>query len=152
MKDVTIAIHTPGTNLEEIEQEQQEQQMLDSLSKNGAQEGQTDFIKTDDVQTIRKSLKEIYSDVRTLASETKMSNIRQDSVNQLVEDNNNSSLYGAIIESIFFMGIAAAQVFYIRNMLESKRIIWVSIVALDISFKISLLKVIESQLIKAALI
>ena len=123
MKDVTIAIHTPGTNLEEIEQEQQEQQMLDSLSKNGAQEGQTDFIKTDDVQTIRKSLKEIYSDVRTLASETKMSNIRQDSVNQLVEDNNNSSLYGAIIESIFFMGIAAAQVFYIRNMLESKRII-----------------------------
>lgn len=152
MKDVTIAIHTPGTNLEEIEQEQQEQQMLDSLSKNGAQEGQTDFIKTDDVQTIRKSLKEIYSDVRTLASETKMSNIRQDSVNQLVEDNNNSSLYGAIIESIFFMGIAAAQVFYIRNMLESKRIIWVSIVALDISFKISLLKVIDSQLIKAALI
>ena len=152
MKDVTIAIHTPGTNLEEIEQEQQEQQMLDSLSKNGAQEGQTDFIKTDDVQTIRKSLKEIYSDVRTLASETKMSNIRQDSVNQLVEDNNNSSLYGAIIESIFFMGIAAAQVFYIRNMLESKRIIWVSIVALDMSFKISLLKVIDSQLIKAALI
>ena len=123
MKDVTIAIHTPGTNLEEIEQEQQEQQMLDSLSQNGAQEGQTDFIKTDDVQTIRKSLKEIYADVRTLASETKMSNIRQDSVNQLVEDNNNSSLYGAIIESLIFMAIAAAQVFYIRNMLESKRII-----------------------------
>jgi hypothetical protein len=37
-----------------------------------------------------------------------MSAIRQDSVNQIVEDNNSSSFYTALIESAIFVGIAAA--------------------------------------------
>jgi hypothetical protein len=61
--------------------------------------------------------------MRSLATEAKMSNIRQDAVNQIVEDNNRSNLYGTIIESLIFIAIAASQVFYIRNMLEQKRVI-----------------------------
>ena len=61
--------------------------------------------------------------MRSLATEAKMSNIRQDAVNQIVEENNRSNLYGTIIESLIFISIAASQVFYIRNMLEQKRVI-----------------------------
>ena len=61
--------------------------------------------------------------MRSLATEAKMSNIRQDAVKQIVEDNNRSNLYGTIIESLIFIAIAASQVFYIRNMLEQKRVI-----------------------------
>jgi hypothetical protein len=61
--------------------------------------------------------------VRALASETKMSFIRQESVNQMVEDNSEYSFYVTLVESFVFVGIAAAQVFYIRNMLEQKRLI-----------------------------
>jgi hypothetical protein len=68
-------------------------------------------------------MKKIYSEVRSLATEAKMSFIRQDSVNQIVEDNNNSSFYGTLVESLVFVAIAATQVLYIRNMLDQKRLI-----------------------------
>ena len=61
--------------------------------------------------------------MRALAIETKMSGIRQDLWNQMIDDNSSSSFYGVLIESGIFVLIAAAQVFYIKNMLENKRII-----------------------------
>ena len=76
-----------------------------------------------DIDSIRRSLKVVFADVRSLFSEAKMSFIRQDGVNQMVEDNSNYNFYATLIESAVFVGIAAAQVFYIRNMLETKRII-----------------------------
>ena len=112
---MTIAIHTPGTNLEEVEQERIEDQQMIAAAD--------DQVMIDDVLSIKQSLQAIYKDVRGLASEAKMSLIRQDGVNQMIEDNNRSSLYGTVAESLIFVGIAAAQVFYIRNMLEQKRII-----------------------------
>jgi emp24/gp25L/p24 family/GOLD len=80
-------------------------------------------VKDIDVENIRQAMKRIYTEVRSLATEAKMSFIRQDSVNQIVEDNNSSNFYTTIVESLIFVGIAAAQVMYIRNMLEQKRII-----------------------------
>jgi hypothetical protein len=53
-------------------------------------------------------MKKIYTEVRSLATEAKMSFIRQDSVNQIVEDNNNSSFYGTLLESLIFVAIAGA--------------------------------------------
>ena len=41
----------------------------------------------------------------------------------MIDDNSSSSFYGVLIESGIFVFIAAAQVFYIKNMLENKRII-----------------------------
>lgn len=40
-----------------------------------------------------------------------------------VEDNNKSNFYSALIESGIFIIIGAAQVMYIKNLLDSKRVI-----------------------------
>jgi len=100
LKDVTIAIHTPGTNLEEVEQDRIEEQQMIAAAE--------DQVQIDDVLSIKQALQAIYKDVRGLAGEAKMSLIRQDGVNQMIEDNNRSSLYGTVVESLVFVGIAAA--------------------------------------------
>jgi hypothetical protein len=87
------------------------------LSSQGSIDG-ADLVKDIDVENIRQAIKKIYTEMRSLGTEVKMSFIRQDSVNQLVEDNNSSSFYGTLLESLVFVAIAAAQVMYIRNMLE----------------------------------
>jgi hypothetical protein len=52
-----------------------------------------------------------------------MSQIRQDGINQVVQDNNKSNFYSALLESLIFVAIGAAQVWYIKNLLDSKRVI-----------------------------
>ena len=52
-----------------------------------------------------------------------MSYIRQDSVNKLVEDNQSYGFYVTLVESVIFIGIAGAQIVYIKSMLETKRLI-----------------------------
>lgn len=118
---MTIAIHTPGAgDYEADSMDAQEEQMIQTLKSNDSESALALEL---DVEAIRNSFKAIFKQVSALASETKMSFIRQDSVNQLVEDNNSYSFYVTLAESLVFCGIAAAQVMYIRGMLESKRLI-----------------------------
>ncbi len=67
-KDVTIALHTPGNDA--IAEQQEEQSYLP--------EGvdPDDLVDEDDVQNIRKYMRSIYSEVRSVASEAKFSNFR----------------------------------------------------------------------------
>ena len=123
VKDVTLAIHTPGTSNEEVEQDKLEDQMVETLKSAQGDVASGEIVRDLDVENIRQSMKKVYQEVRALASEAKMSFIRQDGVNQMVDDNTQSSLYGTLLESAVFVAIAGAHVYYIRNMLEQKRII-----------------------------
>lgn len=82
-----------------------------------------DMVKDMDVHVIRKTLKDTFQDIRQLATEAKMSFIRQDAVNELVDSNSSSNFYMVIVESVFFIAICGAQVYYIQNLLENKRLI-----------------------------
>lgn len=72
-KDVTIAIHTPGLTAEDLEQDKQEQKMVENMQQ-GIDSG--DLVKDIDVENIRQAMKRIYTEVRSLATEAKMSFIR----------------------------------------------------------------------------
>jgi len=74
VKDVTVAIHTPGESNEELEQERQEEQMVESLKTDSIDSA--DLVKDIDVENIRQAMKKIYTEVRSLATEAKMSFIR----------------------------------------------------------------------------
>lgn len=126
-KDVTIAIHTPESNEADLKQDKLEEDMLNNIITNG---GKTDSASSDenqlrdmDIESLRMTIRNMYHEVRSLYSESKMSNIRQDGVNKIVQDNNSSSFYTALLESAIFIVIGAAQVMYIKNLLDSKRVI-----------------------------
>jgi hypothetical protein len=76
-----------------------------------------------DIKSIRSFLKGIFQDLRSISMETKFSSYRQYSHNDAVEDNNKYNVYMVIFESIFFIAICFAQVYYIKNFLENKRVI-----------------------------
>jgi hypothetical protein len=61
--------------------------------------------------------------IRSLATEAKMSNIRQTGVNLMVEENNTYNFYMVMFESLFFIAICGAQIYYVKNLLENKRVI-----------------------------
>ena len=74
-------------------------------------------------ENLRLKIRDVYHEVRGLQSEARMSQIRQDGINQVVQDNNKSNFYSALLESLIFVAIGAAQVWYIKNLLDSKRVI-----------------------------
>jgi hypothetical protein len=68
-------------------------------------------------------MKSIYNEVRTISSEAKFSNFRQHSHNEAIKTNNDYNFYMIIAESVLFVAICGAQVYYIKKFLESKRVI-----------------------------
>ena len=90
---------------------------------NSGSNGEDSQLKDIDVENLRLKIRDVYHEVRSLQSEARMSQIRQDGINQVVQDNNKSNFYGALLESLFFIAIGAAQVWYIKNLLDSKRVI-----------------------------
>ena len=82
-KDVTIALHTPGND--EL-YDQEERSPLDDIAPE-------DIIGEEDVGNIRKYMKSIYSEVRSIATEAKFSNFRQHSHNDAIKSNNNYNFY-----------------------------------------------------------
>ena len=82
-----------------------------------------DLIKDADVQVIKTSFREIFESIRQITVESKVSFIRLTSVNAMVENNNQYNFYMVVFESIFFVVICGAQIYYIKNILENKRVI-----------------------------
>ena len=81
------------------------------------------MIKDADVQVIKTSFREIFESIRQITVESKVSFIRLTSVNAMVENNNQYNFYMVVFESIFFVVICGAQIYYIKNILENKRVI-----------------------------
>ena len=90
---------------------------------NSGSNGEDSQLKDMDVENLRLKIRDVYHEVRGLQSEARMSQIRQDGINQVVQDNNKSNFYSALLESLIFVAIGAAQVWYIKNLLDSKRVI-----------------------------
>ena len=112
-KDVTIAIHTPGND-----------EVYGGVQKSPIDDiPEEDLIQDEDVNLIRKYMKQIYNEVRTISTEAKFSNFRQHSHNEAIKENNNYNFYMIIFESFVFILICGAQVYYIKKFLESKRVI-----------------------------
>jgi uncharacterized Fe-S cluster-containing MiaB family protein len=118
---VTIAIHTPDSEEADKKQDQLEEEMVRDF--NSGSNGDESQLKDMDVENLRLKVREVYHEVRSLYSESRMGQIRQDGLNKLVQDNNSSNFYSALIESFVFVAIGAAQVWYIKNLLDSKRVI-----------------------------
>ena len=90
---------------------------------NSGSGGDDSILKDLDVENLRYKVRDIYHEVRSLQSESRVSQIREDALNNLVQDNNVSNFYSALFESCVFIAIGAAQVMYIKNLLDTKRVI-----------------------------
>jgi hypothetical protein len=66
------------------------------------------LLEKKDLEGIRDSLKVMSGQLASLQSETKMSSLRRDSLNEIVQDNNMSGFYTTLTESLVFVAIAAA--------------------------------------------
>ena len=97
--------------------------MINDMKANSDSSNQEQALLDKEVEDLRYKIREIYHEVRSLTSESRMSSIRQDSTNEGVQNNNKSNFYSALIESGIFILIGAAQVMYIKNLLDSKRVI-----------------------------
>ena len=82
-----------------------------------------DIIGEEDVGNVRKYMKGIYSEVRSIATEAKFANFRQHGHNEAIKSNSNYNFYMIVGESILFILICGVQVYYIKKFLESKRVI-----------------------------
>lgn len=118
---MTIAIHTPENDDADQKQDRLEEEMIRDF--NSGSNGEDSQLKDMDVENLRLKIRDVYIEVRGLQSEARMSQIRQDGINQVVQDNNKSNFYSALLESLIFVAIGAAQVWYIKNLLDSKRVI-----------------------------
>ena len=75
------------------------------------------------MKEIKLSLRQIYQDVRYIQTESKFSSIRQQAYNELVTNSNSYNFYMALLESGLFVVICLAQLYYLKNILEHKRMI-----------------------------
>lgn len=112
---MTFAIHTPGNDQEDL-QDELDDQGLSSL-------GEEEVIQDKDISTLRKQIKDVYQDLRQIATEAKMSYKRQAVVNEGVESNNSYNFYMTLIETVAFIAICGGQIYYVKHLLENKRII-----------------------------
>lgn len=55
--------------------------------------------------------------------EQKVANKRQDTKNQAVEESNAYTWWATVAEMVVFVGFAGFQVYYIKNMLDNKRLL-----------------------------
>ena len=123
VKDVTIAIHTPDNDEGEAIFDRAEEAMINDMKAQNDGSSEEQAILSKEVEDLRLKIREIYFEVRNVASEARIQALRQETVNVQVEDNNKSNFYSALIESGIFIIIGAAQVMYIKNLLDSKRVI-----------------------------
>ena len=72
---------------------------------------------------IRQTLKSVYSELRGIQTEAKFSGIRQQSYNEEVEMNENYNFYMIIVECVLFLVVCFAQLYYVKFILENKRVI-----------------------------
>jgi hypothetical protein len=103
---VTIAIHTPESDEADRKQDILEEEMMRDYNSGSA--GDDSALKDMDVEKLRLKVREIYHEVRSLYSESRVSQIRQDGLNKIVQDNNSSNFFSALIESFIFVAIGAA--------------------------------------------
>ena len=103
---MTIAIHTPESDEADKKQDKLEEEMMRDYNSGSA--GDDAALKDMDVEKLRMKVRDIYHEVRSLYSESRVSQIRQDGLNKIVQDNNSSNFYSALIESFIFVAIGAA--------------------------------------------
>ena len=65
----------------------------------------------------------MYQDLRGVQTEAKFSGIRQTSYNNEVTENENYNFYMVVIECVVFMIVCFAQLYYVKYILENKRVI-----------------------------
>jgi hypothetical protein len=82
-----------------------------------------EVLKDVDIKQIKNNLREIYQDIRYIQTESKFSFIRQQTYNEVVQSNDSYNFYMTMLESVVFIGIAFAQLYYIKHLLEHKRMI-----------------------------
>ena len=118
---MTIAIHTPGNDPEETAffEDETAQPGKPAIELPPGEE----LIGEEEIAGIKNFLREIFQDLRHISMETKFSSYRQFSHNDSVQENNNYNWYMVLLESFVFVAICAAQVYYIKNFLENKRVI-----------------------------
>ncbi len=103
---MTIAIHTPESDEADKKQDKLEEEMMKDYNSGSA--GDEAALKDMDVENLRLKVRDIYHEVRSLYSESRVSQKRQDGLNKIVQDNNSSNFYSALIESFIFVAIGAA--------------------------------------------
>ena len=97
MKDVTFAIHFGNHTDDHATSEH-----LDPLQKT--------------LEEANKSLKNLYSEVKFAVG-------RQDSHNFTIERSLSKNVWVIIVETIFIIILAAAQIYFIKRILDNKRIV-----------------------------
>ena len=116
-KELTIAIHTPGND---------EYDILELTAQE--QQGDVNFNEDELEQLasqnqIKEVLKNVFNDLRAIQTESKFSGIRQQSYNEEVKKNERYNFYMIILESIIFLIVCFAQLYYVKYILENKRMI-----------------------------
>ncbi len=82
-----------------------------------------DHASAEDLDPLHKSLTKALRNLKNLYSEVKFSVGRQDSHNITVESSMSSNMWVVLIETLFIVGLAAAQIFFIKRILDNKRMI-----------------------------
>ena len=80
---MTIAIHTPDNDDADQKQDRLEEEMIRDFNS-GSNGGEDSQLKDMDVENLRLKIRDVYHEVRSLQSEARMSQIRQDGINQVV--------------------------------------------------------------------
>lgn len=82
-----------------------------------------DHASSEHLDTLHKNLQSSLRNIKNLFSEVRFSSGRQDSHNFTVEKSMNSNVWVVIIETIFIIALAAAQIYFIKKVLDNKRVV-----------------------------
>ena len=76
-----------------------------------------------DVQSMRDRMKDILFTFREIATEAKFSQKKWSAYNMYIESYNSHNLQMIGLESIIFLGLAFAQVYFIKRLFETKIVV-----------------------------
>ena len=75
------------------------------------------------MKNMKAILKDVYNNLRSIQTESKFSGIRQQSYNEEVKASENYNFYMVVVESVVFIAICFAQLYYVKGILENKRVV-----------------------------
>lgn len=82
-----------------------------------------DHASTEDLDALHKSLNKGLRNLKNLYSEVKFSVGRQDSHNATVESTMSNYVWMILLETMVLVALAAAQIYFIKRILDNKRVI-----------------------------
>lgn len=81
-----------------------------------------DFASAEHLDPMHASLRNALKDVKNLYTEVKFSVGRQDSHNATIRNSVSTSYWISILETLCIIGLAAAQIYFIKRILQHKRV------------------------------